>query len=315
MKLISIVVPAYNEEKNIPLVSDAIKKVFQPLASRYDFEIVFINDGSHDNTFGEMEKLAQADPRVKYINFSRNFGKEIATTAGINNCSGDACIMIDADLQHPVELIPEFIKKWENGADVVIGVRKESKSDSAFKKTGSKLFYKILNRIAEMKVIPGSTDFRLIDRKVIEEFKRFTERGRMTRALIDWLGFDRSFIYFDAKERINGTASYSVWKLTRLALDSFVSLSLLPLRLGGYLGIILMLLSGALGFIVLIGKYVLHNSIFIHSFSDTQNMAIFIIFLVSIILVSLGLIALYIENIHREVIERPIYVIKDKKLN
>ncbi len=318
MKLISIVIPAYNEGKNIPLVYAAIEKIFKSLGNNYDFEIMFVNDGSRDNSFEEIKKLAEKDARVKYINFSRNFGKEIATTAGINNCAGDACIMIDADLQHPAELIPEFIKKWEAGADVVVGIRKESKSDSELKKIGSRLFYKTLNRIAEMEIVPNSTDFRLIDRKVIEEFKRFTERGRMTRALIDWLGFRRDFIYFDARERINGTASYNFWKLAKLALDSFVSLSLLPLRLAGYLGIFIMVISGIMGTYIMIGKYFLHDAHGIwhlaSTFSDAENLAIFIVFLVGIILVSLGLMALYVANIHREVIERPIYVIKDKKI-
>ncbi|HEX8974668.1 MAG TPA: glycosyltransferase family 2 protein [Patescibacteria group bacterium] len=313
MKKISIIIPAYNEEKNIGPIFAKLGSVLRPLESKYAFEILFVNDGSRDNTIGEIEKLANAYGNVKYIDFSRNFGKEIATTAGINRCSGDACLMIDADLQHPVELIPDFIKKWEDGADVVVGIRKQSKSDSWIKISGSKLFYKILNSIAEVEIAPGSTDFRLLDRVVIDEFNRFTERNRMTRALIDWLGFRRTYIYFNANERLHGTASYSFWKLVKLAFNSFVSLSILPLKLAGNIGIFITLVSGAAGFYILLGKYFFHWH-FASTFSDAENLAIFIVFLVGIILMSLGLIALYIANIHGEVIERPMYVVRKKNI-
>ena len=312
MKLISIIIPAYNEEKNIPLAYAELQKIFKTCSEKYSFEILFVNDGSKDNTIAEIEKLASADSGVSYVDFSRNFGKEVATTAGINNCKGDACMMIDADLQHPIELIPEFIKKWEQGADVVVGIRKKNKSVGWFKKMGSVAFYKIINKIAEIEVVPNATDFRLIDRVVIDEFNRFTESKRMTRALIDWLGFKRDYIYFDANERINGEASYSFWKLFTLALNSFISLSLLPLKLAGNLGIVITLFSGIAGFYILLGKYFFHTH-FASTFSDAENLAILIVFLVGIILTSIGLLALYIANIHGEVINRPMYVVKKKR--
>lgn len=311
MKSISLIIPAFNEEKNIEPVYNAINAVIEPLRQTYDFEIMFVNDGSSDNTIGEIKKLSQIDQKVKYLDFSRNFGKEIATTAGINNCKADACIMLDADMQHPVELIVEFVKKWEQGTDVVVGIRRQTKSDGLGKKIGSKLFYKIINKIADIEIIPNATDFRLIDRIVIEQFKRFTEKGRMTRALIDWLGFKREYVYFDANERLFGNASYSTWKLLTLAMDSFVSLSLFPLQLAGYLGIFITLFSGVSGFYILIGKYFLHLS-FASTFSDSENLAILLLFLVGIILMSIGLLALYVANIHREVINRPMYVIREK---
>lgn len=311
MKLISIIVPAFNEEKNIPLLYAELLKIFEKCRD-YSFEIIFINDGSSDITGEEMEKIAASDERVNFIDFSRNFGKEIATTAGFNSCKGDAAMMIDADLQHPVELIPEFIKKWEEGNDVVVGVRNKSKSDGWLKRTGSTLFYKFINKIAEIEIIPNATDFRLVDRIVIDEFNRFTETRRMTRALIDWLGFKRDYIYFDAKERIHGDASYSFWMLFKLAMNSFVSLSLVPLKLAGYLGLSITLISGVAGFYILLGKYFFHTG-FASTFSDAENLAILIIFLVGLILICLGLIALYIANIHGEVINRPMYVVRKKK--
>lgn len=311
MKLISIIVPAFNEEKNIPLIYAELLKVFEQIKD-YSLEIIFINDGSTDTTGNEMQKLANADERVSFIDFSRNFGKEVATTAGFNCAKGDAAMMVDADLQHPVRLIPDFIKKWQEGSEVVVGIRNKNKSDGWLKKTGSILFYKFINKIAEIEIVPNATDFRLIDRIVIDEFNRFTESRRMTRALIDWLGFKRDYINFDANDRIHGHASYNFWKLFALAMSSFVSLSLVPLKLAGYLGLSITLFSGIAGFYILLGKYFFHTR-FASTFSDAENLAILIVFLVGIILISLGLIALYIANIHGEVINRPMYVIRKKR--
>jgi dolichol-phosphate mannosyltransferase len=313
MKSISIVIPAYNEEKNIAPIYNALKKVFVSVGKSYEFSILFINDGSTDNTIFEIEKLSKSDMTVKYIDFSRNFGKELATTAGINNCVSDACIMLDADMQHPVELIPEFIAKWEEGNDVVVGVRKENKSDKLIKKIGSKIFYKIINQIADVHIIPSATDFRLIDKVVIAEFNRFTETNRMTRALIDWLGFQRTCVYFNANERLYGTASYGFWKLFKLAVNSFMSLSLVPLKLAGSLGIFITTISGVAGFYILLGKYVFRTN-FASTFSDAENLAILILFLVGIILISIGLLAMYVANIHSEVINRPMYVVRRKNI-
>ncbi|KKP89931.1 MAG: Glycosyl transferase family 2 [Candidatus Moranbacteria bacterium GW2011_GWC2_37_73] len=313
MKKISIIIPAYNEEKNIPLIYIELQEVFKKCSDKYVFNILFINDGSLDNTIGEMEKLAQVDQDVKFIDFSRNFGKEVATTAGLNNCDGDACIMLDGDLQHPVELIPEFIAKWENGAEVVVGIRNKNKSNGFFKKIGSNIFYKVINKIAEIEIIPNATDYRLLDRVVVDEFNRLTETNRMTRALVDWLGFRRAYINFNANERIHGNASYSFWKLFKLAMNSFVSLSLFPLQLAGNLGIVITLVSGLAGFYILLGKYFFRTP-FASTFSDAENLAILLVFLVGIILISIGLMALYIANIHKEVINRPMYVMRKKKL-
>jgi dolichol-phosphate mannosyltransferase len=313
MKLISIIIPAYNEEKNIKPIYDALQGIIKSCSRDYIFEILFVNDGSLDNTIGEIEKLCKIDQSIEYLDFSRNFGKEIATTAGINMCKGDACIMIDSDLQHPVELIPDFIAQWEKGFDVVVGIRNSNKSDSFLKKIGSKFFYKIINKIAEIEIVPNSTDFRLLDRIVIEEFKKFKEAERMTRALIDWLGFRRTYIYFDANPRLNGTASYSFWKLLKLALNSFISLSLFPLKIAGYLGVTITLFSGMAGLYILIGKYFLRAS-FASTFSDSENLAILLVFLVGIILMSVGLLALYVANIHGEVIRRPLFIIRRSRV-
>jgi dolichol-phosphate mannosyltransferase len=311
-KLISIIVPVYNEQENLPLFYTEIKKVLFGLQDSYDFEIIFVNDGSADKSELVLSELSAKDKIVKVIEFSRNFGKEIATSAGLNNCSGKCAILIDADLQHPVELIPEFIKKWENKAEVVVGVRKTNNGEGFIKKTGSYWFYKIYNKISDTKTVPCSTDYRLLDRKVIDEFNKFTERNRMTRGLVDWLGFKKDFVYFDANKRMAGKAGYSSLKLIRLAIMSFVANSLFPLKLAGYLGVIITFFSGLLGLFVLVEKYFLNDPWDLHV-SGSAILAIIILFLIGIVLSCLGLMALYIANIHSEVVNRPMYVIRDKK--
>ncbi|OGZ31570.1 MAG: hypothetical protein A3H02_02580 [Candidatus Niyogibacteria bacterium RIFCSPLOWO2_12_FULL_41_13] len=311
-KLISVIIPVYNEEKNILLIYNEIKKVWENLAENYDYELIFVNDCSQDKSGEEIEKIAEGDKQVKHLEFSRNFGKEIATSAGLHHALGEAAIMIDADLQHPSEFIPEFVEKWENGAPVVVGIREKNKGEELFKRIGSALFYRIMNLIGETQIIPNATDFRLLDRKVIEEFKKFTERNRITRALVDWLGFEIARVYFRANERKSGKAGYNYLKLIKLALSSFVSHSLFPLKLAGYLGIFITVFSTFLGLFVIIEQIILKDPLGVR-FSGTAMLAVMILFLVGVMLSSLGLIALYIAHIHDEVINRPMYVIKNQK--
>lgn len=306
-KLISIIIPVYNEEKNIPLFYERIQAILN--SSSYLWELVFINDGSRDKSFDELEKISREDGRVRVIDFSRNFGKEVAVTAGINQCAGNACVILDADLQHPIEKIPEFIEKWEKGAEVVIGVRKKNKGEGLVKKIGSYFFYKMINRISDMEIITRATDFRLLDRVVIDEFNKLTEKNRMTRALIDWLGFHREYIYFEANERIHGAPSYSFLKLMRLAFNSMISFSFFPLRLAGYLGIAITIISALLGIFMFITNYVTRSL----NFSGSAILAVIILFLIGIVLICLGFIALYIANIHTEVSGRPMYIIRKAK--
>ncbi|MBU4274269.1 glycosyltransferase family 2 protein [Patescibacteria group bacterium] len=311
-KLISIIIPAHNESANIPLIYKKIKEVFLLIKGSYKYEIIFIDDGSTDNSIEVLEQLANHDKKVKYLEFSRNFGKEIATSAGIHYSRGDAAIMIDADLQHPAELIPEFIKKWKRGADIVIGVRVKNKGEGLLKKVCSWGFYKMMNLISDTKIIPQGTDFRLIDKKVINEFNRFTERTRITRGLLDWLGFKKDFIHFAADERKNGRATYTGIKQAKLALSAVISQSLFPLRFSGYLGLFISFFSGILGLFIFIEKYILDDPLNMH-FSGLAILAVIILFLVGIILICLGLIALYIGNIQKEVSNRPMYIIRGKK--
>ena len=311
-KLISIVVPVYNEEKNISLIYRELLNVWTKLKDRYGYEIVFIDDGSEDKSPEILEGLADKNGNVKYIQFSRNFGKEIAVSAGLRYAVGQATISIDADLQHPPEFIPEFLNKWEKGAEIVIGTREKYDTVGVCRKICNFFFYKFQNRISEIKLFSGETDYRLLDGKVVREFNKFTEKGRITRGLIDWLGFKKDYVYFPAGERKNSKPGYSFLKLSKLALESILSHSLFPLKLCGYLGVVITLFSGIFGLIIFIQKYVLKTSWGL-GVTGIASLAVLILFLVGVILSVLGIIALYIANIQKEVINRPLYIIKKKK--
>lgn len=305
---ISIIVPVYNEEVAVvPFFEELNKHLTYPKTT---FEVIFINDGSTDTTQSKLEEIATHDSRVRVLSFSRNFGKEAATTAGFRESTGDAVIALDADLQHPPHLIPEFIKKWQAGNEVVIGIRTNNASDSFLKRICSRLYYKIMNSISETEIIPSATDFRLVDRQVVDIFNKMSERNRMTRSLIDWLGYTRDYIHFEASERLHGAASYSTWKLVKLATESFISHSFVPLRLTGYLGVVITFFAGLLGVVMFIDRFIIS---FGFNFSGPAILATIILFLVGIILVSLGLFSFYIAQIHRETQNRPLYVLRKEK--
>ena len=305
-RLISIIVPVYNESASLPALYKELKASIHDL--RYKFEFIFIDDGSQDNSSAIVQDIAAHDSKVHLIAFARNFGKEIAVTAGLHAARGQAAIVLDADLQHPPALIKQFIHRWEKGATIVVGVR-QAVSESLFKQFASRAFYWLLGLISSTNVTPHATDYRLLDRAVIDAFGRFTERHRLTRGLIDWLGFEREYIYFKAPARQHGGRSYSYRQLVRLAIDSLTTHSLFPLKLAGYLGMIILLLAGPLGIFVYIEKYILDDPYSLR-ITGTATLAIILLFLVGLILVCLGLIALYIAHIHAEVINRPLYVVK-----
>jgi len=308
-KLISIVVPAYNEEGNLELFYQEIKKVFSNLEN-YDYEIIFVNDGSKDKTILKIREIVKRDGRVKALDFSRNFGKEVATSAGVHYAKGEAIITMDADLQHPTNLIPEFLQKWREGFEVVYTVRKENKGASFVKKATSKMYWWLFDKITSIEMEPHSTDFRLIDRSVANEFKKFPERGRIFRGIVDWMGYKRVKIEFTANERNDGTATYSYIKLIRLAINSFTAFSLLPLRLAGYFGLLITSVSFVLLVVMLLTRWFGNPD----TFTSIAILAVSNTLLIGIVLVSLGFIALYIARIHDEVANRPLYIVR-KKIN
>lgn len=308
---ISIVVPCFNEVDNIIPLYKKLELVIRK-EKAIDFEILFVNDGSSDGTLTKTRELASNHNNTKVVNLSRNFGKEIATTAGISYARGDAIIMLDADGQHPPELIPRFIKKWVNGAKVVVGVRKTNQKEGFIKRYGSKIFYLIINKLQSTKMTAGSTDFRLIDKAVRKEFLKLTEHNRITRGIIDWIGFKKDYIEFHANERMSGSASYSITKLLKLMIDSFVSLSIKPLYLAIWAGVIILPLSILLGLFSAVEMAIgdpLNLNI-----TGGAYIGLTILFLVGLILISQGITALYLSHIHSETQNRPLFII-DKDLS
>jgi dolichol-phosphate mannosyltransferase len=310
MKL-SIVAPVYNEEA---VLANFHNKLLLPSLEKLEgvngYEVIYVNDGSSDKTLQILHSLAEQDKKVKAISLSRNFGKEIALTAGIVESSGDAVLMLDVDGQQPPRYIQEFVNKWQAGSDVVVGIRQHYKKHGLVAKTGSGLFYFSMGLLGS-KIIPGSTDFRLISRPVADEFLKLPESKRITRGLIDWLGFKQDYVYFNCEKRLGGKPSYNFKKLTKLAINSFVSLSPRPLYLFGWLGATITLLSGILGLFVIIQQFILGDPMGLN-WTGPTCLGIFTAFLVGLVLVSQAIMALYISHIHTESLHRPLYII-DKK--
>lgn len=312
MRIISFVIPIHNEESGIRKFLDedilpVVKKI-----RKYKKEVLLVNDGSTDKTLAILQSFVDKDKSIKVISLSRNFGKEAALSAGIRFAEGDAIITIDADGQQPPRLIPEFIKKWENGAKIVTGVRDHYTKHGIIPKLGSKLFYKLLRLMGNKTTVPGSTDYRLIDRAVADEFNKLSERNRITRGLIDWLGFKQEYIYYTYGVRMAGKPSYSFKKLFNLAIDSFISMSTTPLVIFGYIGIVITVLSFMLGLFIIIQQHILGDPLNLQ-WNGAIQLSVFITFLVGLVLISQAITALYISHIHAESQGRPLYVVDYKE--
>lgn len=300
---IDIIIPIYNEENGIEQLYTELTHVVDKLP--YAFTFILINDGSSDNSRQKLFELKAHDSRIMVIDFVRNFGKEIALTAGLHASTSDAAITMDADLQHPPRYIPDFIAAWEQGNMVIVGQRTESEKRSLFRTVSTKFFYLVINVASKVKIAPEIMDFRLIDHEVVSYFNTFTERNRITRGLIDWLGYPRVFIPVQIPERVHGTSTYSTRMLMRLAKDSLVSMSLLPLKISGYLGLAIMATFGPAGIIVVSDQAFFGDNLKI---SGAGSLGILTAFLIGIVLFNLGLVALYIANMHDESLGRPLYV-------
>ncbi|MCQ2569268.1 MAG: glycosyltransferase family 2 protein [Candidatus Saccharibacteria bacterium] len=310
MKTISVVIPVYNEENGfkkfyVELLEPELKKL------KYDYEVILIDDGSQDKTLEIIQGMAEKDAHIKVLAFSRNFGKEVALTAGIREAIGDAILTIDADGQQPPKLIPEFIEKWEQGGEIVIGVRGKYEKHGFIAKLGSKMFYAMLRGMGVKDTVPGSTDFRVIDRCVADEYNKLTEHGRITRGLMDWMGFKKVYIDYVYGNRLAGKPSYNFSKLFNLAIDSFISLSSTPLVIFGWIGAFITFASLILGIFVGIEEFILGDPIGL-GWTGTTCVSIFIAFLIGLVLVSQSITALYISHIHAEAQGRPLYIIDRK---
>lgn len=306
---LSVVVPLYNEQASIDTFHQALDAVLEALNLPY--EIIYCNDGSTDTTLEKVKAIARDNHTVCYLSLSRNFGKELAITAGIHAARGKAILMLDADGQHPVKRIPEFVEHWQRGAKVVVGIRTANKDRSALKGVGSKLFYKLFNKFSGTQLVPGSTDFRLIDQVVQQDFVRLTERNRITRGLIDWLGYHQEYINFEASNRIAGEATYSFGQLAKLSVDSFVSLSVSPLYYVAYIGAVVLPVSLLLGLGMVLNALA-GDPLNLHA-TGGAYVAVLTLCLMGILLVSQGIIGLYLSHIHAESQNRPLYVIDESK--
>ncbi|MDP9954762.1 dolichol-phosphate mannosyltransferase [Epilithonimonas hungarica] len=309
MKKISIVIPAHNEEGNISLIHQRIKSVFSGL-DNYNFEIIFVNDGSRDKTQLILEELASKNSEIKFIEFSRNFGHQPAVKAGLDFADGNAVISMDADLQHPPELIPEMIQQWEDGFDVVLTNRKYPKEISYFKRKTSEGFYKLLSKISDVDLKKGGgSDFRLLDASVVEVFKNFTEDDLFLRGLTSWMGFRQTSVNFLAGERNAGESSYNIKKMMKFAFTGITAFSVKPLYLAAYLGFMFSALS-----VVGYGIYVVESFVSGTEISGWASLIMTIVFFGGLQLIILGIFGIYLGKIFKQVKERPNYIIRSKNL-
>lgn len=307
-KKLSVVIPIFNEEPNIELLYHRLRQVLETIP--YSWDLIFVNDGSKDASGNIVKQLREKDKRVKYIEFARNFGHQIAVTAGINHASGDMVVIIDADLQDPPELIADMVQKWEQGYEVVYAKRKKRKGETWFKLWTARLFYRLLRKITNFDIPLDTGDFRLIDKKVAENLRNMPERSRFIRGMVAWSGFRTIGIEYERDERHAGETKYPFKKMLRFAIDGITSFSYFPLQLASYLGIFFSLVS----FIAIVVVLYLHffTNKTIHGWTST---ILAVLFIGGIQLFTLGIIGEYLARIGTDVKQRPIYVIREKLLD
>lgn len=302
-KHISLVVPVFNEERVLDLFALELFKVLSILD--LSFEVIFVNDGSHDQTSSKIKHLMRQYPEVKLIEFTRNFGHQYALWSGIEHASGDAIIMMDSDLQHPPGLIPQLIKQWEAGACIVQTVRHDINT-SLFKKVTSKLFYQMMNFFSNVQLHPSSADFRLITRTVTNELLKFKEHDIFLRGLIPWLGFDITFVDFDIRPRAAGKSKYSLMKMLHLAFSGVTAFSTVPLHLISLTGLLISFIS------FLTGMHAIYSWIFLEAtVLGWTSVMVGLFFLGGLSMIFMGILGEYLGKIFLEVKGRPKYVIKE----
>ncbi|MGW8446244.1 glycosyltransferase family 2 protein [Bacillus wiedmannii] len=303
-KLISVVVPMYFEEEVAQECYNRLKSVM--LQNDINYEFVFVNDGSTDRTMEILSEIAANDYRTKIVNFARNFGHQIAVTAGIAAAKGDAIVIIDADLQDPPEVIPELIAKWEEGYEVVYAKRKQRKGETWFKLLTAKYFYKFLNYMSDIDIPKDTGDFRIIDRKVADVFNQMTERNRFIRGMMSWVGFRQTYVEYERDERFAGETKYPLKKMIKFASDGIIAFSTKPLRIVMTLGLLSVLIS------IIVLLYTITVKII---GTGTQTGWAFIMvaitFFSGIQLLGLGIVGQYIARIYDESKNRPIYIVKE----
>lgn len=301
---ISVVVPVYDEEDVIDLFYRELDSVLRKLKMSY--EIIFVDDQSDTATLGELKRIQKKDPHVKVISLSRNFGHQIALTAGIDHASGEAVVMLDADLQHPPEVIPALIEHWRQGYDIVYTIREDVKGESFFKKSASHLFYALMSKVADIDMDFNTADFRLMSRKAVEGFKKINEKSRFIRGLVSWMGYKKIGLPFVGEGREHGKSKYSLRRLLGFALDGILSFSVFPIRVFSGIGIVI----SSLSFI-----YILRVLYFIfftnERIPDLLPIATVILFVSGIQMVMLGVLGEYLAKVFTETKNRPLYLVDE----
>ncbi|HLK97074.1 MAG TPA: glycosyltransferase family 2 protein [Hymenobacter sp.] len=304
---LSVIIPIYNEEANIPLLYDRLRGVLDPMGLRYEF--IFINDGSRDQSLALVQTLAMRDERVRFIDFSRNFGHQIAVTAGLDLAAGEAVVIIDADLQDPPELIVPLYQKLHEGYEVVYAKRRSRKGESAAKKLTAKLFYRLLAGITNISIPVDTGDFRIISRKVVDALKLMPEQNKFIRGQISWIGYRQTYVEYDRAERAGGETGYTYRKMIRLALDGITGFSDVPLKAATVSGFIVS--AGA--FIVMI--YTLFARFVTGDYEPGwASLMVSILFLGGVQLIAVGIIGEYIARLSANVRQRPLYIISDTNI-
>lgn len=304
--LLSVIIPCYNEEDVLRATYERLGKVFHGMTD-YDYELIFVNDGSADQTQLILTELQLSDPHVRVLLLSRNFGHQIAVTAGLEVAAGDAVVIIDADLQDPPEVIPEMVRLWREGNDVVYGIRLEREGESKFKLWTAKVFYRLINRLSETKMPLDAGDFRLIDRKVVGVINKMPERARFLRGMVSWAGFRQTSVTYDRAPRHAGDSKYPLKKMVHFAMDGIISFSLVPLKLAIWTGFLAIWIAVA-GIIVAIIDRLLDK----HLTRGWASLFVAVLFMAGVQLVSLGIIGEYLGRIYTEVKRRPLYVVQER---
>jgi len=296
---VSLIVPVYNEEDAIPIFYTAVKKEL----AQYTLEIIFINDGSSDKTADIAADLMKQDNAVQLINFTRNFGKEPALFAGLEHATGDVIIPIDVDLQDPVEVIPQLIEKWQNGADVVLAKRIDRSSDGHVKRKTAEWFYHLHNKISTPKIEENVGDFRLLSQEVVENIKLLEERNLFMKGILSWVGGKTDIVEYIREERVAGATKFNGWKLWNLALEGITSFSTFPLRIWTYLGLFVAAVSFLYGAWMILDKIIWGNAV-----RGYPSIMVSILFLGGVQLIGIGVLGEYIGRIYTEVKRRPKYI-------
>ncbi|MCU6174503.1 MULTISPECIES: glycosyltransferase family 2 protein [Citrobacter freundii complex] len=302
---ISLVVPVFNEEATIPIFYKTVRE-FEGL-KEYEVEIVFINDGSDDSTESIINALAVSDKLVVPLSFTRNFGKEPALFAGLDNATGEAVIPIDVDLQDPIDVIPNLIEKWQDGADMVLAKRTDRSTDGRLKRKSAEWFYKLHNRISNPKIEENVGDFRLMSREVVENIKLLPERNLFMKGVLSWVGGKIDVVEYSRAERVAGNSKFNGWKLWNLALEGITSFSTFPLRMWTYIGLVVAGFSFIYGAWMILDKLIFGNSV-----PGYPSLLVSILFLGGIQLIGIGVLGEYIGRIYIEAKKRPRYILKGR---